>query len=130
MKRLLWLVPIAIALLITGCDGFGLYGKITDEQIYGDRLSAKLTLPDKGPENDAKFIYYEVFNLARKWPEAKSVTLEITIISKRKEHLDFGRHTFSDLEEMRKHENKITYTEANKGKLRKMTRNLRSFLKK
>ncbi|MCD4829940.1 MAG: hypothetical protein K8R90_10975 [Candidatus Cloacimonetes bacterium] len=129
MKRMIWLAPLALALLLLGCDGFGLFGKVTDEQLYGDLLTAKLTISDKGPENDAKFIMYEVFNLAQKWPEAERITLQITIISKSKEELDFGRHSWSDISEIRGYENKLEFIDKEKNLLLRIRRKLRKFLK-
>jgi len=130
MKRLIWMVALAVAILLAGCDGFGLFGKISDEQFYGDHISATLTLNDKGAENDAKFIMYEVFHLARKWPDADRMTLQINIMSKRKEMLDFGRHRWDDLDEIRGYENKLEFIEKEKNSLIRLRRKLQSFLNK
>ena len=130
MKHLMWILPVLVGLLLAGCDGFGLYGKVSDEELFGDHLNARLVISDKGPENDAKYIMYEAFNLARKWPEAERLTLQIVIVSKRKVELDFGRHRWDNLAEMRELENKLVYVDKNKAKLRSLQNKLKQFLSK
>ncbi len=130
MKRIAWFAPILLAVLLFGCDGFGFYGKVTNEQVYADHISATLTMNDNGPENDARFIMYEVFNLACKHKDAERLTLQILVITKSKEQKDFGRHSWDDLSNVRSYENKLEYAEKEKSQLLSLRRKLTSLLEK